>query len=196
MATREIEESEFVANVKLRELYGNLLRNPKSREKLEAAIREIDPNAATPLTDAKAEIRDEIAKEREARLALEKQIADEKAEREAQSRRDAFANSWEKQKAGLRAEGYTDEGIAEIEKLAEERGIPDLEAAEALFRKRHPPTDVSAPTNGYGSWNLFEPTSRDDEQFKKLLDTRGEDEIALRRMIDGTLTELRGGVRK
>lgn len=194
--TVEIEEADLLAKDRVVNLYSQMLANPKARELLETAVKTVNPQIATPITDAKSEVLSELGKEREARLALEKRLDDEKADREAEKARQQFANTWERQKARVRAErGYTDEGIAEIEKLCEERGIPDFEAGALLFDKLHPPPAVEAPA-GFGSWNLFEPASHDGEDFKKLMDSKGEDEMALRRLVDGTLTEVRGGVRR
>jgi len=195
MAVREIDENELLQKERVVTVYNRMLQNPKSRELLEKAFKTIEPNASAPITDAKAEVMAEVEKEREARLALEARMDKERDEREADKARNQFASEWDKQKSRLRSQGYTDEGIASVEKLCEERGIADLEAGAALHDRLHPPADPVTP-NGFGHWNLFEPASRDGEDFKKLLDSKGEDDMALRKMVDGALTDMRGGVRR
>jgi hypothetical protein len=44
-------------------------------------------------------------------------------------------------RAALQKGGYTDEGIAAVEKLMEEYGIPDHEAAASLHEKLQPPAE-------------------------------------------------------
>ncbi len=195
MATREIEESELLAKERVVGVYNRMLANPKSRELLERAYKTVEPNASSPITDAKDEVMSEVIKEREARIALEARLDKEKEERDAEKARSSFASEWDRQKSRLRSQGYTDEGIASVEKLCEERGIADLEAGAALHDRLHPPAEPVTP-NGFGHWNLFEPASRDGEDFKKLLDSKGEDDMALRKMVDGALTDMRGGVRR
>ena len=50
-----------------------------------------------------------------------------------------FSSGWERQRRTLRDGGWREEGITAVEKLAQERGIPDLEVAAAFFEKQNPP---------------------------------------------------------
>jgi hypothetical protein len=192
----EVEESDLLASAQTVKAVQAMLANPKARSLLLNAQKIINPNAVIPEIDAKAPIEAEIAKEREARLALEKRLDDEKAANEAAAKTRSFKDKWEADKADLRRQGYTDEGVSKIEKLAEERGIPSLEAAAALFDKLNPPATVAAPSGGIGGWDLFQPAAEEDTNMKKLLESKGEDNMALNSMINSALTEVRGKARR
>ena len=79
----------------------------------------------------------------------------------------------------MRSEGWTNDGLAAVEKLAEERGNFDLEAMAALHLKMNPPPAPAEP-NGMGSWGFFD--GADDESsdkfVKAMLDSGGDDEGA------------------
>jgi len=135
-------------------------------------------------------VRAEIHEERKARLKLEKDLADERSAREAEKKTAEFTSSWEKQKIGLRQQGYLDETIAEIEKLATERGIPDLEAAEALYARAHPPMSLVAPRSA--GFAVFDPPAGDQADYvKALIEGRGDAPVAEAKMIQGALAEAR-----
>lgn len=189
----EIDESQFLAQQKLAGLFEQMNVNPKAREKLYQAIKEVNPNVATPELDAKNEVYGEIAKRDEKLAALEAQIAEDRAARETERQQREFLESWNGKIAGLRRQGYTDEGIEKIQKLAEERGLVDLDAAAALFDKMNPPATVSQPGGGIGGLDLFQQSSQDDEDFKKLLEAQGEDPAAERALINKALTDYRSG---
>ena len=133
-------------------------------------------------------LRAEMAEDRKAR-------AEEKAAAEAEAKTKAFVESWEGAKRRLQTEnGYTAEGIAAIEKLAQERGIADIDAAAALFDRLNPPPEpVSSP--GMGSWGFFEPGSTETDYVSKMMQSKGTDEVALRNEVASALAEVRGGRR-
>ena len=144
--------------------------------------------AAAPISAELTETRTQIA-------ALQKRLDDDAAERASSAKVNEFASQWNGAKAQLQRErGYTAEGIAEIEKLAQERGIPDLEAAAALFDRLHPPPEPVQPA-GIGSFNFFEPTEKDGEDMKKLLESRGESEQVVMKMAREALNDFRSGRR-
>lgn len=195
MAVREIDETEYLAKHRLAQLTAKVTGNPKARELFEKAIKIVEPDASTPYTEAKDEIRAELEAERQERLALQAAWEKKEAEREAADKTKAFAQSWEGQKSKLRAQGYTDAGIAEIEKLAEERSNPDLEAMSALFDRLHPPAPLASPS-GYGGLGYVETNSEDNAAYEKLLQSQGNDSAAEQQLITAALTDVRNPQRR
>ena len=77
---------------------------------------------------------------------LRKEIADDKAEREKKIRLDALNGTVEGGLAKLRRAGWTDEGLTEVRKLMDEKGILDSEIAAAYYEKQHPPQTPATPS--------------------------------------------------
>jgi len=193
MATREVDESEFLSSQSVVRAVNAMLANKDSRKLLLQARKVADPSAVIPEIDAAAPVQSEMAEIRKLMAEQAAERAAEKAERDQQAQIDKFTAGWEKQKAQLRNNGWRDEGIAEIEKHAQERGIADLEVAAAHWEKLHPPSDPVQP-NGSGSWGFFD-APKDDETFvKAMIDSRGDDENALNAEISAALKDYRGQV--
>lgn len=189
----EVDEGQFLATRGLVQLYEQMNANPKARELLNSAAKIVNPNISTPELDAKAEMRAELDQEREQRLLLQKRLDDDQAARELADRTREFTESWNAKVGRLRHAGYTDEGIEKITKLAEERGLVDLDAAAALFDRMNPPAPINQPGGGIGGLDLFQMSSQDDEDFKKLLESEGDNPAAERNMINKALTDHRSG---
>ena len=185
----EIDESQLLAQQQVTNLVDTILKNPAARKVFHQAVKTAKPDTVIPEVDASNEVLAVVAEERAARLALQKRLDDKEAADEAAQRTAKFSASWESQKNGLRAEGWMDEGIAEVEKLAQERGIVDLEAAALLHQKLHPPAEPVTP-NGF-SMDFFQMPAEDDAAMKKLMESRGDDEGALRSMINVALNDVR-----
>jgi hypothetical protein len=187
----EIDESELLSLRGVNEVVGAILANPQSRPHMLRARKIQDPRAPIPEIDAAqpalhavAAVQKEIADWRK-----EQQERDQKREVEETNRR--FAEGWERQKAALREQGWRADGIAEIEKFAIERGVADLEMAASHYEKLHPPAEPVS-NNGYGSWDFFTPSEGDQKGFiEKMMESRGDDEGALRAETHKALTEFR-----
>ena len=192
----EIDEAELLAKNQVVGLVDLISKDPKARKMFHQAVKAVKPDIVIPEVDAANEVLSEISKEREAREALEKRLADRDAKDEADRRTAAFAASWNAQKDKLRDEGWMDDGLAEVEKLAQERGIVDLEAAASLHQKLHPPAEIVSPNGGFGAFDLFQPTGEEDANMKRLMETKGDDDIAIRSMVNQALTEGRSGGRR
>ena len=193
----EIDEAEWAAQQTITKLFGDMLNNPVTREQVLKAKKAVRPNEPIPEIDAAdrgyAAI-DKLSKEfTDFRTSLEKQQAD----REAAEKAHAFQNGWERSKQTLREDGWMDDGIANIEKLANDRGIPDLEAAAALYSKLHPKPEPVQPS-GYGRFNMFEmPEQADQDSFmKKLIETRGDGDGAIDGEIRSAINDVRGAPRR
>jgi hypothetical protein len=194
----EVDESQFIGMTQTAKTVQAMLANPKSRKMLLQAQKLADPSVSIPEIDALGEGMSEIQKLRAEMDADRKARADERAAAEAEAKTRQFVEGWEAGKKRLRAEsGYTAEGIAAIEKLAQDRGIADLDAAAALFDRMNPPAEpIAAP--GVGGFNFFEPAAATDnsgEYMKKLFASRGEDESATRTEVAAALSEFRGSRR-
>lgn len=208
MATREIDESEFLASQATIRAVNGMLANPASRKLLLQARKTADPNAVIPELDAAApinstleEIRAAMAAEKQAaaeeRAAARKEREEEKAaaaaEKQAAEQAKLVADfeaNWVKQKASLRQEGWRDEGIAEIVAHAEKNGIADLEIAAAHWEKLHPPAEPVQP-NSTGSWGFMDNIPDDDKFVKAMIASKGEDEGALNAEINSALKDFR-----
>lgn len=97
--------------------------------------------------------------------------------------------SWHENEAisGLKAQGYTEEGVDAIKKIMKDRNINDAEVAAALFDKLNPP-QPSIP-NGLSSnnWNFG---ATDENDLKELF--RDEEAWADREAIK-TFQEIKAG---
>jgi len=191
MATREVDEQEYLASVGVVQAVQSMLKHPEARKLVLKAQKTVNPNAVIPEIDAAAPLANELAGVTKRLDDIAASIAADKAARDAEAKVNEFATAWGKQKAKLRDAGYYDDAIEAIEKLAQERGIPDLEAAAALHEKLHPPASPASPS-GFGTWNFLEPTEKEGEFTKKLLETKGDDDGALRSEINKALADVRG----
>ena len=190
MPVHQVEESELLNLRAVAQMVNTVLGNKEARPLLLKARKITNPEAVIPELDAAAPVnaeienlRAEMAKEREARETM-------LAEQRERERLAEFTRSWEAQKDALRSRGWRDEGIAGIEALAKERAIPDLEVAEALWEKLHPPSSP-ATSSGSGSWGFFDAQPEDDTFVKKMVESGGDDEAALDAEIRKVLSETR-----
>lgn len=194
--TIEVDEAQYLAQQQTVQALSQIVANPKAKKLLLEAQKVVNPNITIP-----QDYQDEVRTEFEAKLkkqsdefeAFKKAQEEKEAKDKEEAAKRAFVDNWESAKGRLRGQGYQDEGIAAIEKLAQERGIPDLEAAAALFDRLNPPATPIQSGRGYGSMNLFEPPEDKSqaEQMKKLLESRGEDESTLNQMISSALRDHR-----
>jgi hypothetical protein len=193
MALAPPDEAELLASRSVVNTVNAMLANKDARKLLLQARKITDPNASIPEIDAAVPVRaevDEMKKLLEEDRKERQKERDEQAQALAMERANAAVGQ---QRERLRAQGWRDEGIAEIEKFAAEHGVPDLEIAASHWEKLHPPAEPATP-NGSGSWNFFDDqTSENDKKFvETMINTKGEDEGALNAEIRAALTEVRG----
>jgi hypothetical protein len=128
-------------------LLDKLGKNPKTRVKVLRAMKEDNPDLIIPELDAAQPVLDDVAAIR-AELAAEKELrAKDKADEVKRRQDESIEATISKSRAKLRKSGYDDEGIEGIEKLMQERGLTDYEAAEALFEKNIPQADPVMPAD-------------------------------------------------
>ena len=139
MAVQEIDEVELMRLRKQDATVHALMANPKSKRKIFEAYKEHDPNARIPELEMEAAARQPVEALEKTVSDVQKQIADDKAEREKSAKLASLSGNIEQGKVKLRREGWTDEGIAAVEKVMDERGILDVEIAAAFYEKQNPP---------------------------------------------------------
>jgi len=188
----EVDEVELQRSRKAREFIENIWSNPKAKRKLLEAQREVRPD--DPMVK-ELEQEDPVQKQIE---TLSKRLEDsEKARTEAESKREQdekigrLKSMKDSGIADLRRAGWTDKGIEGVEKLMEEKGILDPLDAAAIWEKHNPPATPVTP-NAYGGWNFLETSNEQNEDLKKLIETRGESNPLIDKMAGDALREMRG----
>lgn len=188
----EIDESQLLGLNRTAQTLKTILGHKDARKLVLQAQKLAMPDVSIPEVDAVNEGMGEIQKLRAEIEADRKERAEAAAKAEAEAKTRSFMDSWESSKRRLQVEnGYTSEGIAAIEKLAQDRGIADLDAAAALFDRINPPAEpISAP--GAGSWGYFDNVASETDYVTKLLKGRGADEAATNAEINAALADVRG----
>ena len=193
MATIEIEEAEYNRLRALNTVASKMVANKASLKLLEQANKLIDPNASTPTLDAEAQalapVKDLESKLNERIAAFEKQQEDEKKQRTL----DALGQRQTEGLAKLRRAGYTDEGVAAIKKLMEDKGLFDVDDAVAIFERNNPPQQPVTP-GGIGSWGFTDMSGEADKSIQDLIASKGESEQVADRMARDALNEFRGRI--
>jgi hypothetical protein len=194
MAAVEIDEVELLRLRKQDQTVHALLANPKAKRKIFEAYKEHDPNVRIPELELEEAARASVASVKDDVEALRKQLAERDAENEKRAKLDALNGNIEKGKSKLRREGWTDDGIAAVEKLMEERGIVDVEIAAAYYEKANPPQNPVSP-RGVGGWGFIESVQDNETDLKALIDSRGNNEALADKMAREALNEARGSRR-
>lgn len=171
MPTVEMDEVELQRLQKQDRTVHALMANPKAKRKIFEAYKEHDPNARIPELEMEAAARQPVEALEKTVTELRKEIADDKAEREKEARLNALNGTVENGMAKLRRAGWTDDGLTEVRKLMDERGILDPEIAAAYYEKQHPPQNPASPSGGVGGWDFTAPVE-DDSYTKKLLSSK------------------------
>lgn len=192
----EISEEDLRANQQLRATVQQLLDHPVAGPQVEKALKLVIPNAATPRLDR-------LTASQEPVEAIRKEFEDFKAgqekkdsEREKNEKLSALNAKIEEGKSILRREHrYTEDGIKAVEKIMEERGLLDPLDAAAIFEKQHPPQQIATPGGG-GAWNFVEQIHDGEADLKKLIETRGSNEMVADKMAREALSEVRGQSRR
>jgi hypothetical protein len=189
----EVDEAEYNQMVALRTVAGKIVANPAARRQLEQAHKLVDPNAATPLLDQERlqnEPLTALKTEMQARIdALQKERDDEKRENALS----AIAGRQTADFAKLRKEGYTDEGIAAVQKLMEDEGITKVSNAVAIFERNNPPQMPSTPQGGMTgtSWGFADVNADTDKMIQELIGSKGNNEAVTDRMAAAALQDFR-----
>ena len=191
----EVDEAEWNQRQALATVAGNIVRNPNARKLLEQAHKMVDPNAATPVLDAEAS---HLAPINALKTELSEEISALKKERDDERRKatlDALAQRQTDGLQRLRRSGYTDEGVAAVQKLMEDKGLLDVDDAVAIFERHNPPQAPATP-GGMNAWNYAANIESDtDKGIQNLLKTKGENDQVVMGLAMEALNEFRGARR-
>ena len=188
----EVDEAEYNQMVALRGVAARIVGNPAARRQLEQAHKLVDPNASTPMLD-----QDRLQNEplNAIKTELSAEIAALKKERDDEKRENALSAIAGRQTADfakLRKEGYTDEGIAAIQKLMEDEGITKVNNAVAIFERNNPPQMPSTPQGGMTgtSWGFADVNADTDKMIQEMIANKGEGNT-VDRMAAAALNDFR-----
>jgi len=191
MAKVEVDEAEYNQMVALRGVASKIAANPAARKIFESAHKLVDPNASTPVTDAEthalAPVKDLEKSVNDRIAAFEKAQEDDKRQKTL----DALAARQTEGLTRLRKAGYTDEGVAAIQKVMEDKGLFDVEDAVAIFERNNPPQLPVTP-GGTGSWGFTDMSGEADKSIQDLIASKGSSEQVADRMARDALNEFRG----
>lgn len=190
----DIDEAELLRLRRTGEVVSAMYKSPSAKRKLLEALKDVRPDdpavkeleTPDPVQDRFAKLEAELAAERKAR-------ADSDAERERSSKLDAIQREQNLGFDQLRRERWTDDGIAKVKSVMEEKGILDVAiAAKWVESQMPPPADIAMP-GGTGGWNFADALAGEsDVDLKKLIDSKGENEGLLRKMAGEAIAEVRG----
>lgn len=193
MATVEIDETEVVNSRQLASAVQKMLSNPESRKRLLEAQKIVNPNAVIPEIDSAKPFNDAIGLVTKKITDLETTIKEAKEKAEDDKRLNALSRQWETGRTKVRESGYTAEGIEELEKFMEEKGIADHEIAMPAFERIHPPEKpVATGSNGF---DVFQSLTPQTDDSKLLLEGSNQDQDFrqfLNKAIPAALKEARG----
>ena len=195
MPAVEIDEVELLRLRRQDQTVHALMANPKAKRKVLEAYKEHDPNAKIPELEMEEAARKPVEDLSKTVADLQKQLADDKAEREKQAKLDQINGSVEAGFAKLRRGGWQDEGIEAVRKLMDEKGILDPEIAAAYYEKQHPPQAPATPS-GVGGWNFVDNVQDTEKDLKSLLESKGNNEALADKMAREALQEVRGALRR
>jgi hypothetical protein len=188
MAVVEIDEGELAAKNRVIGFVQKALADPKQRLRVLEIQKGLDPSFTAPELEQRAYVDERLG-------SIEKLIRDDQeARRTAEETRDAarakaeLEQNWLRTRQSVRAAGYTEEGIGELESFMEKNGIVDHGIALPAFEKLHPPPAPIA--SGDNRWGFFDAKTTEAPDLKPLFE--GRDEDFTRAQIASTLSELRG----
>lgn len=187
----EIDEAELLRLRRMEGTLGAIVKNKGARKQLAAALKVVNPE--DPLAkEADVVDPDEqrfIDQQKEIE-ALKKSMADDKSEREHNSKLDSIKAEQERAFAMLRDDQWTQEGIDKVRKVMEDKGILDVAIAAKWVESQMPPQNPISPTSNSLAHFLNPP--KEDEDVKKLWETRGENDSLLMKMAGEALSDIRG----
>jgi hypothetical protein len=197
MPTVEMDEVELQRLRKQDQTVHALMSNPKAKKKIFEAYKEANPDARIPELELEEAAKAPVVQLEKTVSDLQKQLLEDKAEREKETRLNSLNTSMERGFAKLRSQGWLDDGIENVKKLMEEKGYLDPEDAAAIYLSKNPPPAPATPS-GSGSWGFMEPPADDDAYIKALTTGKGaaDNEQLVMQEARKTLQEFRGAQRR
>ena len=197
MPNVELDEVELQRLQKQDKTIHALLANPAAKKKVFEAYKAANPDARIPELEMEEAAQAPVKELEKTVKELQAKIDTDKAEREKEAKLAALTGSVESGMAKLRRSGWTDDGLAEVRKLMDERGIIDPEIAAAFYEKQHPPQAPATPS-GVGGWNFMEPPADEDAYVKAITSSKGaaeNDQLAMNE-ASKALNDFRGAQRR
>jgi hypothetical protein len=192
----EVDEEQYNSGQVLKQKLGQIFANPDAKKLLQKAHKMVDPKAITPELDADEKM---TASESALRKEFEDyKAAQEKKESEAleASQKTQGEARWNAGRDALRQRGFTEDGIKAIEELMAKEGITNHKIAADSWERDNPPAMPAMP-GGTGGWNFLDQSASDsDEDIKKLISTRGDNDSLVEKMALQTLAEMRQSQRR
>lgn len=143
----EIADSALAELQAAYKLLDAVMKNPKTKAKAHAILKELNPNASIPEYDIQQTVSSETA-------ALRKELADLRTELKSEKELSDYTQQFDKAASKF---GVTSEGKDKVLKLMHERGIRDPEAGMLLFNDMNPaPAPVT--TSGWENQRMYDPS--------------------------------------
>lgn len=188
MATREIEEADFLNMQHISGVVDQVMKTPETRGAFLQLAKKANPRLAIPEVDAAAPVMGAVQ-------AISKKFDDfvtaqaEKDRLAAEAAQvGALRSAWDRDEADLRREGWRDAGITQVKKFAEDNAIANLRIAADAFERRNP---QPGPVDSRIGWNLFTGPEAEDTFIKDQMNAQGNDDARLDAEIRATLSEVR-----
>jgi len=197
MALVEIDEADLQRLRRQESLLIDAVRHPKLKKQLAGIVKELRPE------DAFAKEADAVDPQEKRIDELQQALADEKkAREESDAKRDKDAKlgalQAEQDAAFARLRNgpskWTEDGIAKVKKVMEDKGILDVDIAAKWVESQMPPQIPITP-GGSGAWNFLEMPQGENEDYKKLIESKGENSSLLDKLSRDALADVRGSRR-
>lgn len=177
MAMVQVDEDQLKLLGTARTLLAQLTENPKTKRRVEAAIKELHPNVQT--SDELAE--PYVAPLREELDALKKRLQEDDDRK--------VTDRYMQQFAALADQGYTEDGVEKIKKMMVDRNIPDVDAAVALFERQNPKQPDAPQGLRSNAWTMGD-AETDKDKLNRLM--KDETQFARDEAVE-VLNEFRSG---
>lgn len=164
----EIDDVELAALRNNKKVLDTLGGNAKTRQRLLGLIKEVAPGTAIPEIDAAAPVLEVVKGLNDRFDEFDKRMKERDADDIKTKSQREIDDSITRGRTMLRQRGYTEDGVEQVEKLMQQRGLIDYEAAAALFEKNEPKDEAVMPTDYARGWDFASPADN-DEDHKLLL---------------------------
>lgn len=191
----EVDEAELLRLRRTENTLKQVIAIPAAKKQLGLALRHVAPD--DPIAKAAEQVDpnearfDELAKKN---AELEQQLKDDKAEREKTARLDGIKSEQERGFQALRDDRWTEDGIAKVKKVMEDKGILDVAIAANWIKSQMPPQNPLDPSAG-GNWNFMSVPKEGDDDLKALIESKGENTPLVHKMAMDAISEVRGSRR-
>lgn len=196
MPAVEIDEVELLRLRKQDQTIHALMAHPTAKKKVFEAFKARDPDAKIPELEIEEAAKAPVVELQKTVETLQKQLEDDKAERQRNATLSQLEGTIAREKAALRRQGWTDEGLSALDKVMEEKGITDVTVAAAYYEKVNPPPEPINSRSGIGGWDFTSQIQDSELDLKALIETKGNNEALADKMAREALKDIRGASRR